>query len=76
MSDKPFSLENAIKDLEAIVNKMESETLPLEQALAYFEHGVTLTKQCQQALQQAEQKIEVITNQLQTNADTSQRDDE
>jgi len=75
MSDKPFSLEHTIKDLETIVNKMESETLPLEQALAYFEQGVSLTKQCQQALHQAEQKIEIITNQLQVDHSISEHDD-
>ena len=76
MSDQSFSLEKAIKDLETIVNKMESETLPLEQALSYFEQGVTLTKRCQQALQQAEQKIETITNQLQTDGNLPEHDDQ
>ena len=74
MSEKPFVLEDAIKELESIVNTMESETLPLEKALQYFEQGVGLTKQCQQALNQAEQKIEIIANQLQ--ADNNLPDDD
>jgi exodeoxyribonuclease VII small subunit len=34
--------------------------LPLEQALKEFERGVKLTRQCQSALQQAEQKVEIL----------------
>ena len=49
--------EEALKKLEAIVSKMESGDLPLEQSLKEFEAGVSLARQCQLALQQAEQRI-------------------
>jgi len=53
--------EASLKQLETIVAKMENETLSLDEALACFEQGVTLTKQCQKALQEAEQKVLKIT---------------
>ena len=59
-----FDFEKAIVDLEVLVEKMSNEDLSLEASLQYFEQGVTLTKKCQQALQEAEQKIEIISNQL------------
>ena len=61
---KPFNFESAIKDLETLVAKMEDDSLSLEESLKCFEQGVSLTKQCQSALKAAEQKIEVIANQL------------
>jgi exodeoxyribonuclease VII small subunit len=53
-------LEKALEELEAIVTRLESGDLPLEQALKEFEHGVKLTRRCQAALQEAEQKVEIL----------------
>ncbi|MGD8322883.1 MAG: exodeoxyribonuclease VII small subunit [Gammaproteobacteria bacterium] len=53
-------LEESIKSLEALVEKLESGELPLEQALAEFERGVILTRRCQAALAEAEQRIEIL----------------
>jgi exodeoxyribonuclease VII small subunit len=53
-------LEKSLEELEALVARLESGDLPLEQALKEFEHGVKLTRQCQSALQQAEQKVEIL----------------
>ena len=64
MNQEPFQLEAAINELKALIEHMESESLSLEEALKYYEQGVNLTRQCQQALQQAEQKIEIISQQL------------
>ncbi len=60
---EPFQFETALKQLETLVNKMESETLSLEDSLACFEQGVSLTKACQKALAEAEQKVKIITQQ-------------
>jgi exodeoxyribonuclease VII small subunit len=54
------SLEKSLSDLEAVVEKLESGDLPLEQALKEFERGVKLTRQCQTALKDAEQKVEIL----------------
>jgi exodeoxyribonuclease VII small subunit len=53
-------LEKSLEELEALVVRLESGDLPLEQALKEFEHGVKLTRQCQAALQEAEQKVEIL----------------
>jgi exodeoxyribonuclease VII small subunit len=53
-------LEQSLEQLEALVTRLESGDLPLEQALKEFEHGVKLTRQCQAALQEAEQKVEIL----------------
>lgn len=53
-------LEKSLEELEALVTRLESGELPLEQALKEFEQGVKLTRQCQAALQEAEQKVEIL----------------
>ena len=53
-------LEKSLEELEALVVRLESGDLPLEQALKEFERGVKLTRQCQAALQEAEQKVEIL----------------
>lgn len=55
-----IAFEDALKELEALVEKMERGDLSLEESLQYFERGVTLTRLCQQALQEAEQKVEIL----------------
>jgi exodeoxyribonuclease VII small subunit len=53
-------LEKSLEELEALVTRLEGGDLPLEQALREFERGVKLTRQCQTALQEAEQKVEIL----------------
>ena len=53
-------LEKSLEELEALVTRMERGDLPLEQALKEFERGVKLTRECQAALQEAEQKVEIL----------------
>ena len=48
-------------ELEGIVKTMESGDLSLEDSLKYFEQGVQLTRQCQSALSEAEQKIALLS---------------
>ena len=56
--DLPF--EEALKRLESIVEKMESDDLPLETLLARFEEGTRLAKICQTKLTEAELKIQQL----------------
>lgn len=51
------NFEDAFKKLDTIVAKMEGGELTLEEALKEFETGINLVRQCQQTLQQAEQRI-------------------
>ncbi|HMB74073.1 MAG TPA: exodeoxyribonuclease VII small subunit [Gammaproteobacteria bacterium] len=53
-------LEESIRTLEALVEELETGELPLEKALAEFERGVRLTRRCQAALADAEQRIEIL----------------
>ena len=52
--------ETAMRDLEALVQRLEQGDLPLEESLAAFERGVALTRSCQTALKEAEQKVEIL----------------
>ena len=57
---QPVDFETAMRDLEEIVERLEQGDLPLEESLAAFERGVTLTRTCQSALKEAEQKVEIL----------------
>jgi exodeoxyribonuclease VII small subunit len=52
--------ETAMRDLEELVARLEQGDLPLEESLAAFERGVILTRACQSALKEAEQKVEIL----------------
>ena len=56
----PFQFEQSLAELQSLVDKFESNKLTLEESLTHFEKGIQLTRQCQQALQQAEQKIQIL----------------
>lgn len=58
---KKTHFENALTELEAIVEAMEEGDLSLEDALKSFEQGIKLTRECQKALQLAEQKVTQLT---------------
>jgi exodeoxyribonuclease VII small subunit len=53
--------EAALAELEQIVARLEQGELSLEESLRQFERGVQLTRGCQKALRQAEQKIRVLS---------------
>lgn len=53
--------EQSIAHLEDIVRQLEKGELTLEESLAQFEKGIGLARQCQEVLNQAEQRIEILT---------------
>ena len=55
----PF--ETALKELEAIVGKLERGEVPLEESIAIYERGEALKKHCEKQLRDAEARIEKIT---------------
>ena len=63
MSDKKQAsdFEGSLKRLEALVTEMEKGDLPIEEALKAFEEGIGLTRECQKILQDAEQKVVLLT---------------
>ena len=58
---KELSFEEALDELEGLVETMEKGELSLEDSLKSFERGVELTRTCQQALKSAEQKVEILS---------------
>ena len=57
---KTPDFESALHELENIVERMEKGELTLEESLLQFERGVLLTRTCQQSLQDAEQKVQIL----------------
>jgi exodeoxyribonuclease VII small subunit len=55
-----LNLEKSLADLEKLVEELESGDLPLEKAMQKFEDGIKLTRNCQAALKDAEQKVEIL----------------
>ena len=58
--DKKIDFESLLKELESIVEKLEEESINLEDSVKSFEEGVNLVKQCQKQLQDAELKIKKL----------------
>jgi exodeoxyribonuclease VII small subunit len=56
----PPSFEEALRELEVIVQNMETGQLSLEQSLASYQRGVDLLRHCQGTLSAAEQKIQLL----------------
>jgi exodeoxyribonuclease VII small subunit len=52
--------EEALAELESLVERLERGDLPLDEALKTFERGVELTRHCQQSLKAAQQKVEIL----------------
>jgi exodeoxyribonuclease VII small subunit len=55
------SFEEALNELENLVEKLEKGDQSLEDSLKIFERGVELTRTCQKALDEAEQKVRILT---------------
>jgi exodeoxyribonuclease VII small subunit len=60
---KKIDFEASLGQLEQMVEQMEDGELSLEESLKAFERGVKLTRECQQALQEAEQKVQLLSEQ-------------
>src|SRR5215210_7578821 len=60
MSEKNQTFEGSLQELEKIVRQLEDGDLPLEESLKLFEDGVRLSRECQERLNQAERRIEIL----------------
>ena len=56
-----FDFNKGLAELELIINKLESGELSLEDSLKYFEKGVKLHRQCHSALTDAEQRVNLLS---------------
>jgi exodeoxyribonuclease VII small subunit len=59
-NSKAPDFEQALAELETLVERLERGDLPLDEALKLFERGVALTRHCQSSLQAAQQKVEIL----------------
>ncbi|WP_456407037.1 exodeoxyribonuclease VII small subunit [Thiolapillus sp.] len=57
-----LSFEEALSELETLVDRLEQGDISLEDSLKSFERGIALTRNCQQALSKAEQKVSILSN--------------
>ena len=60
--EKPPAFEDALEELETIVERMEDGDPSLEESLKLFERGMALTRKCQEALDNAEQRIRTLAD--------------
>ena len=58
---KPIHFEKSITELQEIVTQLEKGELSLENSLKQFEKGITIARKCQDILNQAEQKVDILT---------------
>ena len=72
---KPLNFEQALGELESLVTAMESGEMSLEESLQAFEQGVKLTRDCQQALTEAEQKVQLLLSEQGDTADFDNAND-
>lgn len=57
---KAADFETSLAELQTLVERLESGELSLEDSLGAFEQGIRLTRDCQAALAQAEQKVQIL----------------
>jgi len=57
-----LSFESAMMELEALVTKIETGNLSLEDSLKEFENGIKLSRVCQTALKDAENRVKILTD--------------
>ena len=68
-NDPVSQFEDAMKELEAIVQKMERGDLRLEESLQVFERGIALAQQCRVSLETAELKVKNLMEKSEAAAD-------
>ena len=57
---RPPDFEKSLAELEAIVEKLETGDLPIEESLKSFEKGIALTRDCQGALDAAQARVDIL----------------
>lgn len=59
----PFDFEKTLAELNTLVEQMEKGGLKLEDSLEHYERGIALARACQEALKNAEQKVQILLEQ-------------
>ena len=63
-TDKSMNFEKKLNELEALVTKLETGELSLEESLKAYETGIALTGECQSMLEKAQLRIEMATSEV------------
>jgi exodeoxyribonuclease VII small subunit len=73
-TQEKFTFESALKELESLVDQMESGQLPLEQSLSAYKRGAELLQFCQKSLADVEQQVRILndSNQIQPYVDADE----
>lgn len=62
--DAPIPFEEALEELESIVERMEDGSLSLDQSLAAYRRGAALVKVCETALEHVKEQVRVLDGEL------------
>ena len=76
MASKEKKFEEEIKDLESLVNQIDSGELSLEESISAFERGVALVKSLNRKLEDVERKVELLTRNAEGRLQSSSLDRE
>jgi exodeoxyribonuclease VII small subunit len=76
MAAKEKKFEEEIKDLETLVNQIDSGELTLEESISAFERGVALVKSLNRKLDEVERKVELLTRNAEGRLQSSSLDHE
>ena len=60
MKDKELNFEELMQKLESITNKLEKESLSLDESVKLFEEGMKISKECNEKLESAEKRITIL----------------
>jgi exodeoxyribonuclease VII small subunit len=74
--DPDLGFEEALEQVEAIIEKVESGQIGLEEAIAQYERGAALILRCRKILDRAEQRVQELTAQMGAKASGAEGDGE
>ena len=60
MKKKKINLKETFQELEEILHKLESSNIDIDEMVKLYEHGMKLTEECKDKIEDAEQKIKII----------------
>jgi exodeoxyribonuclease VII small subunit len=76
LKESPLNFEHSMKRLEEIVEKLESGSVSLDNAMELYEEGVKISKQCLEKLTQAELKLKKLSKDVNGNLELFKENEE
>ncbi|WP_274311715.1 exodeoxyribonuclease VII small subunit [Staphylococcus hyicus] len=72
MTTKNKNFEDMMKELEAIVNKLDNDQISLEESMDLYQKGMALSKSCEETLKKAEAKVSKLMENEEVSDDDSE----